>query len=164
MPVCGAAAGERAAAAAAEKKPRRPGGAVAGAGAGSGGGGGVRAVELAEARRRLLEVEARRRLVAELEGRVQQLHRALVSAELRLAGRAESLGRLGGGAAQAELFAAAHGQRLKKQLRRCKKGRPPALLASALALGSCVPWAAGKLRRGRPDPPDSPRRRGLAPA
>uniref|UniRef100_A0A8C8R5U8 TMF1 regulated nuclear protein 1 n=1 Tax=Pelusios castaneus TaxID=367368 RepID=A0A8C8R5U8_9SAUR len=112
------------------------------------GGGAVRALELAEARRRLLEVEARRRLVRELESRVQQLHRIFVQAELRMAARAESLARLGGGAGQAQIYLAAHGQRLKKSLRRSRKARPPALLASALGLGGCVPWAAGRLRRG----------------
>ncbi|KAH1175078.1 TMF-regulated nuclear protein 1 [Mauremys mutica] len=124
--------------------------------------GAVRALELAEARRRLLEVEARRRLVLELESRVQQLHRVFVQAELRLAGRAESLARLGSGAGQAQIYLAAHGQRLKKSLRRSRKARPPALLASAL--GGCVPWAAGKLRRGRagaPEPPESPFKRSL---
>ncbi|XP_024059079.1 TMF-regulated nuclear protein 1 [Terrapene carolina triunguis] len=121
--------------------------------------GAVRALELAEARRRLLEVEGRRRLVLELESRVQQLHRVFVQAELRMAGRAESLARLGSGAGQAQIYLAAHGQRLKKSLRRSRKARPPALLASAL--GGCVPWAAGKLRRGRAEPPESPFKRSL---
>ncbi|XP_063168357.1 TMF-regulated nuclear protein 1 [Candoia aspera] len=120
------------------------------------------ALELAEARRRLLEAEGRRRLVSELESRVQHLHRVFLAAELRMAGRAESLGRLGSGVGQAELHLAAHGQRLKKSARRYKKARPPALLASALALGSCVPWAACRVRRGGgPEPPESPFRRSL---
>lgn len=130
-----------------------PGAAAAAAGAGG------RALELAEARRRLLEVEGRRRLVSELESRVLQLHRVFLAAELRLAHRAESLGRLGGGVAQAELYLAAHGSRLKKGSRRGRRGRPPALLASALGLGSCVPWGAGRLRRGHGPEPDSPFRR-----
>ncbi|KAF7242308.1 TMF-regulated nuclear protein 1, partial [Varanus komodoensis] len=122
------------------------------------------ALELAEARRRLLEAEGRRRLVSELEGRVQQLHRVFIEAELRMATRAESLGRLGSGVAQAELHLTAHGQRLKKTLRRYKKARPPALLASALGLGGCVPWAAWRMRRGRAggaEPPESPFKRSL---
>lgn len=150
--------------------PRRRQGASGGAGAGSapaggaGGGPGAagsgrRALELAEARRRLLEVEGRRRLVSELEGRVLQLHRVFLAAELRLAHRAESLSRLGGGVAQSELYLAAHGARLKKGPRRGRRGRPPALLASALGLGGCVPWGAGRLRRGRGPEPDSPFRR-----
>ncbi|XP_023491154.1 TMF-regulated nuclear protein 1 [Equus asinus] len=118
-----------------------------------------RALELAEARRRLLEVEGRRRLVSELESRVLQLHRVFLAAELRLAHRAESLGRLGGGVAQAELYLAAHGSRLKKGQRRGRRARPPALLASALGLGGCVPWGAGRLRRGHGPEPDSPFRR-----
>ncbi|XP_029082864.1 TMF-regulated nuclear protein 1 [Monodon monoceros] len=118
-----------------------------------------RALELAEARRRLLEVEGRRRLVSELESRVLQLHCVFLAAELRLAHRAESLGRLGGGVAQAELYLAAHGSRLKKGSRRGRRGRPPALLASALGLGGCVPWGAGRLRRGHCPEPDSPFRR-----
>ncbi|XP_021539274.1 TMF-regulated nuclear protein 1 [Neomonachus schauinslandi] len=129
------------------------GGAAAAAGAGG------RALELAEARRRLLEVEGHRRLVSELESRVLQLHRVFLAAELRLAHRAESLGRLSGGVAQAELYLAAHGSRLKKGPRRGRRGRPPALLASALGLGGCVPWGAGRLRRGHGPEPDSPFRR-----
>ncbi|XP_036602256.1 TMF-regulated nuclear protein 1 [Trichosurus vulpecula] len=126
---------------------------------------GTRALELAEARRRLLEVEGRRRVVSELESRVQHLHRVFLAAELRLAHRAESLSRLGGSVSQAELYLAAHGQRAKKGLRRGKRPRPPALLASALGLGGCVPWAAGRLRRAGAGPaaaspePDSPFRR-----
>lgn len=134
------------------------GGAGGGPGAAAAGAGG-RALELAEARRRLLEVEGRRRLVSELESRVLQLHRVFLAAELRLAHRAESLGRLGGGVAQAELYLAAHGSRLKKGSRRGRRGRPPALLASALGLGSCVPWGTGRLRRGHGPEPDSPFRR-----
>lgn len=130
---------------------------IGGAGAAAGAGG--RALELAEARRRLLEVEGRRRLVSELESRVLQLHRVFLAAELRLAHRAESLSRLSGGVAQAELYLAAHGSRLKKGARRGRRGRPPALLASALGLGSCVPWGAGRLRRGQGPEPDSPFRR-----
>lgn len=130
----------------------------AGGGPGAAGSGG-RALELAEARRRLLEVEGRRRLVSELESRVLQLHRVFLAAELRLAHRAESLSRLGGGVAQSELYLAAHGSRLKKGSRRGRRGRPPALLASALGLGSCVPWGTGRLRRGRGPEPDSPFRR-----
>ncbi|XP_064137617.1 TMF-regulated nuclear protein 1 [Loxodonta africana] len=130
--------------------------AVPGSGAAGAGG---RALELAEARRRLLEVEGRRRLVSELESRVLQLHRVFLAAELRLAHRAESLGRLSGGVAQAELYLAAHGPRLKKGPRRGRRARPPALLASALGLGGCVPWGAGRLRRGHGPEPDSPFRR-----
>ncbi|KAF5924575.1 TMF-regulated nuclear protein 1 [Diceros bicornis minor] len=134
------------------------GGAGGGPGAAAAGAGG-RALELAEARRRLLEVEGRRRLVSELESRVLQLHRVFLAAELRLAHRAESLGRLGGGVAQAELYLAAHGSRLKKGPRRGRRARPPALLASALGLGGCVPWGGGRLRRGHGPEPDSPFRR-----
>ncbi|KAM4873378.1 TMF-regulated nuclear protein 1 [Thomomys bottae] len=139
----------------------RPGASGGAGGAGGGGapGAGGRALELAEARRRLLEVEGRRRLVSELESRVLQLHRVFLAAELRLAHRAESLSRLGGGVAQAELYLAAHGSRLKKGARRGRRARPPALLASALGLGGCVPWGAGRLRRGHGPEPDSPFRR-----
>uniref|UniRef100_A0ABM5ESJ9 TMF-regulated nuclear protein 1 n=1 Tax=Pogona vitticeps TaxID=103695 RepID=A0ABM5ESJ9_9SAUR len=151
-----------------------------GGGAGSGAAAAVRgALELAEARRRLLEAEGQRRLVSELERRVHQLHRVFLEAELRLAHRAESLGRLGGGVAQAELHLAAaaaagsplHGPRLRKAAlprgRPKKLLRPPArLLASALGLGGCVPWAGGQKQRPRggrapepPPPPESPFRR-----
>ncbi|KAB0343745.1 hypothetical protein FD754_020671, partial [Muntiacus muntjak] len=135
--------------------------ALARGGGGAGPAGGAvaacgRALELAEARRRLLEVEDRRRLVSELESCVLQLHRVFLVAELRLAHRAESLGRLGGGVAQAEFYLTAHGPRLKKGSRRGRRARPPALLASALGLGSCVPWGAGRLRRGHGPEPESP--------
>ncbi|XP_078236262.1 TMF-regulated nuclear protein 1 [Pogona vitticeps] len=147
-----------------------------GGGAGSGAAAAVRgALELAEARRRLLEAEGQRRLVSELERRVHQLHRVFLEAELRLAHRAESLGRLGGGVAQAELHLAAaagsplHGPRLRKAAlprgRPKKLLRPPGrLLASALGLGGCVPWAGGQKQRPRggraPEPPpESPFRR-----
>ncbi|XP_078236087.1 uncharacterized protein LOC140701977 [Pogona vitticeps] len=149
-----------------------------GAGSGAAAGAAVRgALELAEARRRLLEAEGQRRLVSELERRVHQLHRVFLEAELRLAHRAESLGRLGGGVAQAELHLAAaaaagsplHGPRLRKAAlprgRPKKLLRPPArLLASALGLGGCVPWAGGQKQRPRggraPEPPpESPFRR-----
>ncbi|KAM9242737.1 TMF-regulated nuclear protein 1 [Dugong dugon] len=139
----------------ASRGSRGPGPAAGSGAAGAGG----RALELAEARRRLLEVEGRRRLVSELESRVLQLHRVFLAAELRLAHRAESLGRLSGGVAQAELYLAAHGPRLKKGPRRGRRARPPALLASALGLGGCVPWGAGRLRRGHGPEPDSPFRR-----
>ncbi|XP_044527314.1 TMF-regulated nuclear protein 1 [Gracilinanus agilis] len=154
-----AAAAEKGAGRGLELQRWRPGGhGAAGAAAA-----GSRALELAEARRRLLEVEGRRRVVSELESRVQHLHRVFLAAELRLAHRAESLSRLGGSVSQAELYLAAHGQRAKKGLRRGKRPRPPALLASALGLGGCVPWAAGRLRRAgtaaaSPEP-DSPFRR-----
>ncbi|XP_029427477.1 TMF-regulated nuclear protein 1 [Rhinatrema bivittatum] len=101
-------------------------------------------LELAEARRRLLEVEGQQRLLCELESGVQQLHRFFLQAQLQAAGRGEGLGRLGGGVAQAQVHVAAHGQRLKKGLRRHRK--PPRILASALGLGGCVPWGG---RRGR---------------
>ncbi|XP_063091920.1 TMF-regulated nuclear protein 1 [Cavia porcellus] len=135
------------------------GGAALPGSAGGAGAAGGRALELAEARRRLLEVEGRRRLVSELESRVLQLHRVFLAAELRLAHRAESLSRLSGGVAQAELYLAAHGSRLKKGARRGRRARPPALLASARGLGGCVPWGAGRLRRGHGPEPDSPFRR-----
>ncbi|XP_066838898.1 TMF-regulated nuclear protein 1 [Anser cygnoides] len=109
----------------------------------SGGGSG----ELAAARRRLVAAEGRRRAAAELEGRVLQVHCALRHAELRLAARAETLGRLGAGVAQAQLALAAQGQRLQKGLRRRSRLRSAPLLAAARALRSCVPWAAPRSRR-----------------
>ncbi|XP_027759729.1 TMF-regulated nuclear protein 1 [Empidonax traillii] len=126
------------------------------AGTESGGGGGSSsssssssnpgAVELAAARRRLVAAEGRRRAAAELEGRVWQVHCALRHAELRLAARAETLGRLGAGVAQAQLALAAQSQRLQKGLRRRPRPRPAALLAAARALRSCVPWAPSRAR------------------
>ncbi|XP_071883674.1 LOW QUALITY PROTEIN: TMF-regulated nuclear protein 1 [Anas platyrhynchos] len=103
--------------------------------------------ELAAARRRLVAAEGRRKAAAELEGRVLQVHCALRHAELRLAARAETLGRLGAGVAQAQLALAAQGQRLQKGLRRRSRLRSAPLLAAARALRSCVPWAAPRSRR-----------------
>ncbi|XP_033925295.1 TMF-regulated nuclear protein 1 [Melopsittacus undulatus] len=119
-------------------------------------------VELAAARRRLVAAEGRRRAAAELEGRVLQVHCALRHAELRLAARAEALGRLGAGVAQAQLALAAHTQRLQKGLRRRPRPRPGALLAAARALRSCVPWAPAR-SRGAAAPPAAARRLPAAP-
>nr|XP_016852914.1 PREDICTED: TMF-regulated nuclear protein 1 [Anolis carolinensis] len=122
------------------------------------------ALELAEARRRLLEAESRRRLVSELEVRAHQLHRVFLEAERRLVHRGEGLARLGGGAAQAEMQLASRfgGPRLlRKGLRRARKVRPPALLASAFGLGGCAPWAEWRRARQQPQQQgalDSPRR------
>ncbi|KAM4657196.1 TMF-regulated nuclear protein 1 [Amazona ochrocephala] len=136
---------------------------------GSSGGGGSSSsssspgsVELAAARRRLVAAEGRRRAAAELEGRVLQVHCALRHAELRLAARAEALGRLGAGVAQAQLALAAHTQRLQKGLRRRPRPRPAALLAAARALRSCVPWAPAR-SRGAAAPPAAARRLPAAP-
>ncbi|XP_074970628.1 TMF-regulated nuclear protein 1 [Phalacrocorax aristotelis] len=119
-------------------------------------------VELAAARRRLVAAEGRRRAAAELEGRVRQVHCALRHAELRLAARAEALGRLGAGVAQAQLALAAQSQRLQKGLRRRPRPRPAALLAAARALRSCVPWAPAR-PRGTAAPPAAARRLPAAP-
>ncbi|XP_064490938.1 TMF-regulated nuclear protein 1 [Pseudopipra pipra] len=131
------------------QRPSRGGPGGPEAGTESGGGGGSSspgAVELAAARRRLVAAEGRRRAAAELEGRVWQVHCALRHAELRLAARAETLGRLGAGVAQAQLALAAQSQRLQKGLRRRPRPRPAALLAAARALRSCVPWAPSRAR------------------
>ncbi|XP_042296969.1 TMF-regulated nuclear protein 1 [Sceloporus undulatus] len=99
------------------------------------------ALELAEARRRLLEAESRRALVSELERRVLHLHGVFLEAELRLAGRAESLGRLAGGVAQAELRLGPGA--LAALLRRPRSGLPfpkkGALLRRLGASSSCLP-------------------------
>ncbi|XP_074781948.1 TMF-regulated nuclear protein 1 [Athene noctua] len=131
----------------------------------SGGGGNSSSpgsVELAAARRRLVAAEGRRRAAAELEGRVRQVHCALRHAELRLAARAEALGRLGAGVAQAQLALAAQSQRLQKGLRRRPRPRPAALLAAARALRSCVPWAPAR-SRGAAAPATATRRLPAAP-
>ncbi|CAN8200431.1 unnamed protein product [Coccothraustes coccothraustes] len=125
---------------------QRPSRGGPGGSAGDGKSGGPGAVELAAARRRLVAAEGRRRAAAELEGRVRQVHCALLHAELRLAARAETLGRLGAGVAQAQLALAAQSQRLQKGLRRRPRPRPGALLAAARALRSCVPWAPARSR------------------
>uniref|UniRef100_A0A8C3J4X3 Uncharacterized protein n=1 Tax=Calidris pygmaea TaxID=425635 RepID=A0A8C3J4X3_9CHAR len=100
-------------------------------------------LELAAARRRLVAAEGRRRAAAELEGRVRQVHCALRHAELRLAARAEALGRLGAGVAQAQLALAAHNQRLQKGLRRRPRGLgPDSIIPSPLGSASRAPPGA----------------------
>ncbi|XP_071432564.1 TMF-regulated nuclear protein 1 [Pithys albifrons albifrons] len=130
------------------QRPARggPGSTETGTESGGGGSGSPGSVELAAARRRLVAAEGRRRAAAELEGRVWQVHCALRHAELRLAARAETLGRLGAGVAQAQLALAAQTQRLQKGLRRRPRPRPAALLAAARALRSCVPWVPSRAR------------------
>uniref|UniRef100_A0A2K6KZN7 TMF1 regulated nuclear protein 1 n=1 Tax=Rhinopithecus bieti TaxID=61621 RepID=A0A2K6KZN7_RHIBE len=134
------------------RRGRRPGAAALAQGA-SGGSGAARGQ--GQPRRRLLEVEGRGRLVSELESRVLQLHRVFLAAELRLAHRAESLSRLSGGVAQAELYLAAHGSRSRRA--RARPSRPPpALLASAWP--GRLPRLGGPLRRSPPRGPASPQR------
>ncbi|XP_069478984.1 TMF-regulated nuclear protein 1 [Ambystoma mexicanum] len=120
-------------------------------------------LEVAEARRRLLEVEGRQLVLSQLESRIQQLHQVFIQTELRVVGSGEGIGRLGTGMSQAEIYITAHGQRLKKSLRRHKK---PRLLASALGLTSCVPWAGKLHRRAEPRErgPHSPAPRKRLPA
>lgn len=118
-------------------------------------------LEVAEARRRLLEVEGRRLVLSQLESHVQQLHQVFIQTELRVVGRGDGIDRLGTGMSQAEIYISAHGQRLKKSLRRQKK---PRMLVSALGLTGCVPWAGKLHRRAEPRErvPHSPApRRGL---
>lgn len=159
-----AAAADAGPAAGGERHPDRggtnPGNNPSGSGTGSSSSSRPGSVELAAARRRLVAAEGRRRAAAELEGRVRQVHCALRHAELRLAARAEALGRLGAGVAQAQLALAAQSQRLQKGLRR--RPRPRALLAAARALRSCVPWAPAR-PRGPAGTPVAARRLPAAP-
>uniref|UniRef100_M3YW38 TMF1 regulated nuclear protein 1 n=1 Tax=Mustela putorius furo TaxID=9669 RepID=M3YW38_MUSPF len=121
-------------------------------GAAAAGAAGGRALELAEARRRLLEVEGRRRLVSELESRVLQLHRVFLAAELRLAHRAESLGRLSGGVAFAKNGFARDGARLQPLTgpKRAEwQGHMPALDRTRSQACVCLPHGVSFLPRGR---------------
>ncbi|KAJ1176162.1 hypothetical protein NDU88_001445 [Pleurodeles waltl] len=118
-------------------------------------------LEVAEARRRLLEVEGRRLVLSQLESHIQQLHQVFIQTELRVVGCGDGIDRLGTGMSQAEIYITAHGQRLKKSLRRQKK---PRLLVSALGLTGCMPWPSKLHRRAEPRErvPHSPTpRRGL---
>nr|XP_033809902.1 TMF-regulated nuclear protein 1 isoform X2 [Geotrypetes seraphini] len=94
-------------------------------------------LELAQARRRLLEVESQRRALGELERRVRQLHLVFVQTEVQVAGQGEGLG-------QAEVYLGVHAQRLKTSLRRRKK---------SCALGGCAPWGRRARRRSASAPP-----------
>ncbi|XP_061071978.1 uncharacterized protein LOC133105896 [Conger conger] len=96
-------------------------------------------MEFEAARRRLLEVEERQRVIRRMESRLEELRQVFVQSERQAAEHGELVGRITASAQQGELLAAENGQRLKKGLR-FKKHRPTIVFSSMLGLRTCLPW------------------------
>lgn len=96
-------------------------------------------MEFAAARRRLLEVEERQRVVREMERRLEELREVFVRSEQEVVVHGEVVSRISGAAQQGEVYAVENGQRLKKGLR-FKKHRPTIVFSSMLGLRTCLPW------------------------
>uniref|UniRef100_UPI00398EE31A TMF-regulated nuclear protein 1-like n=1 Tax=Pristiophorus japonicus TaxID=55135 RepID=UPI00398EE31A len=98
-------------------------------------------LEFAEARRRLLELERRQRRVRELEIGLQQLRDILVRAEREAVEHGELVSRIRSRAQQGEVGLTARSQSIKSRLK-IRGHRAPLLVAAALGLRGCVPWAS----------------------
>uniref|UniRef100_A0A8C4T5C0 Si:ch211-160f23.7 n=1 Tax=Erpetoichthys calabaricus TaxID=27687 RepID=A0A8C4T5C0_ERPCA len=96
-------------------------------------------MEFEAARRRLLEVEERQRVILEMESRLQELHDIFVQSEQEVVEHGELVARITGAAQQGELYIAENSQNLKKKLK-FKKHRPTIIFASMLGLRTCLPW------------------------
>ncbi|XP_036398176.1 TMF-regulated nuclear protein 1-like [Megalops cyprinoides] len=96
-------------------------------------------MEFEAARRRLLEVEERQRVIREMESRLEELRQVFVRSEQEVVEHGELVARIATAAQQGELYAAENGQRLKKGLR-FKKHRPTIVFSSMLGLRTCLPW------------------------
>uniref|UniRef100_A0A8D3BD07 Si:ch211-160f23.7 n=1 Tax=Scophthalmus maximus TaxID=52904 RepID=A0A8D3BD07_SCOMX len=96
-------------------------------------------MEFAAARRRLLEVEERQRVIREMERRLEELREVFVRSEQEVVVHGELVSRISGAAQQGELHVAENSQRLKKGLR-FKKHRPAIVFSSMLGLRTCLPW------------------------
>ncbi|XP_056151244.1 uncharacterized protein LOC130125922 [Lampris incognitus] len=96
-------------------------------------------MEFEAARRRLLEVEERQRVIHEMERRLEELREMFVHSEQEVVVHGELVSRISGSAQQGELHTAENSQRLKKGLR-FKKHRPAIVFSSMLGLRTCLPW------------------------
>ncbi|KAK0156030.1 TMF-regulated nuclear protein 1 [Merluccius polli] len=96
-------------------------------------------MEFEAARRRLLEVEERQRVIREMERRLEELRQVFVRSEQEVVVHGEVVSRIYGGAQQGELSVAENTQRAKKGLR-FKKHRPTIIFSSMLGLRTCLPW------------------------
>ncbi|XP_041090132.1 TMF-regulated nuclear protein 1-like [Polyodon spathula] len=96
-------------------------------------------MEFEAARRRLLEVEERQRVILEMESRLQELHDVFVQSEQEVAEHGELVERISSAAQQGELYAAENTQTLKKTLK-FKTHRSTIVFASMLGLRTCLPW------------------------
>ena len=96
-------------------------------------------MEFQAARRRLLEMEERQRVVREMERRLEELRQVFVSSEQEAVILGELVSRISGAGLQGELLVQENSQRLKKGLR-FKKHRPTCVFSSRLGLRTCLPW------------------------
>ncbi|XP_058254387.1 TMF-regulated nuclear protein 1-like [Hemibagrus wyckioides] len=96
-------------------------------------------MEFEAARRRLLEVEERRRVIQEMERRLEELREVFVRSERKAAEHGELVARVAATAQQSELYVSENSQRLKKGLR-FKRHRPTIIFSSMLGLRTCLPW------------------------
>ncbi|KAM8913884.1 uncharacterized protein AB9W97_006806 [Spinachia spinachia] len=96
-------------------------------------------MEFAAARRRLLEVEERRRVVREMERRLEELREVFVRSEQEVVVHGEVVSRISSAAQQGEVHVVENSQRLKKGLK-FKKHRPTIVFSSMLGLRTCLPW------------------------
>ncbi|KAL2076852.1 hypothetical protein ACEWY4_027550 [Coilia grayii] len=96
-------------------------------------------MEFQAARRRLLEVEERQRVIREMERRLEELREVFVRSEQEAVEHGELVARITTSAQQGELYASENTQRLKKGLR-FKRHRPTIVFSSMLGLRTCLPW------------------------
>ncbi|KAI5102724.1 hypothetical protein C0J45_8076 [Silurus meridionalis] len=96
-------------------------------------------MEFEAARRRLLEVEERRRVIQEMERGLEELREVFVCSEREAAEHGELVARVAATAQQSELYVSENSQRLKKGLR-FKRHRPTIIFSSMLGLRTCLPW------------------------
>ncbi|XP_037652702.1 uncharacterized protein LOC119504554 [Sebastes umbrosus] len=96
-------------------------------------------MEFEAARRRLLEVEERQRVIREMERRLEELRQVFVHSEQEVVVHGEVVSRISGAAQQGELYVVENSQRLKKGLK-FKKHRPTIVFSSMLGLRTCLPW------------------------
>lgn len=96
-------------------------------------------MEFEAARRRLLEVEERQKVIREMERRLEELREVFVRSEQEVLVHGELVSRISTGAQQGELYVSENSQRLKKGLK-FKKHRPTIVFSSMLGLRTCLPW------------------------
>lgn len=96
-------------------------------------------MEFEAARRRLLEVEERQKVIREMERRLEELREVFVRSEQEVVVHGEIVSRITTSAQQGELYVAENTQRLKKGLK-FKKHRPTIVFSSMLGLRTCLPW------------------------
>lgn len=96
-------------------------------------------MEFEAARRRLLEVEERQKVIQEMERRLEELREMFVRSEQEVVIHGEIVSRITTSAQQGELYVAENTQRLKKGLK-FKKHRPTIVFSSMLGLRTCLPW------------------------